>query len=944
MMQDQILSALKKDLRSLLISAKHGLTPDQLKRDYHSMLGRPVPLKPLGFRSILDMVKEMPDVVKLDYAVDGSVLLKGIGDETTKGIEELVSKQHDHKSKSSRKAGLGGFPCRYASRPHPLVLPRRGHAPATVPAQLRAQLRQLLSHGPVRLSELETRYAACFGRPLLVTHYGFYSIAEMLTAASDLIVVRQTRAGSYLILKVAVTSVRHMPTIRTTPPERPTRLINSSPTSVQKENLVPSNIKGSGKCSRQVPAAKVQQTEPAEPAPEPQRTFEKSIAKLEQELRQGMLESGDGSTVSEELKEKLQKVVAGHCQGLAIHDLPLEYKKVYGEDLPVAQCGFLSVTEMVGALSDTFYLQPGPKHGANHLLIKDLKQNGAEPAFSQSESGPCAESLNPSSKGHYFTSSTSAWEQKDVGGVTLGLSESEIRISNKTVLQMTSVFPLASVGCEDGPVVPLDVLRCQKLKQPTRRAERELVPVLVEWTESPGRFCIRFSGNQEARALENMTFEMRSFYTCPDVTERYLLPDAFVRPGQVCCVAPRDVWFYRVVILQLLSATQVEVYYVDFGDHGSVNRSSLRFLKSCYAELPAQAVPSVLAGAKPLKGVWTKDATAAFQKLCYERTLVAAVHSYQDDILLLFLCDTHTEEDVYIHRALQTEGHATACSPASTPIFWQFNPVTCYLGEGQLEEVNEYIPKEGAPSADDHSPELRPQPQPSTTLTDAEEKHQPGKGEDGLPHLPELEFIDANPGETANPFGALVETCSPTFGNWDHGWTDRNIGDDAPDSGTKCGEDSSKAASPSLAPHAGPSSEARPLAVHEQRSELAQERRGSEEPVSTLRALSLHTPGLIRSSDCANVCGEERVDGPPTRLMFPSCFSSAGRRLGLDALLLGRSFPLCLGSSARMAAGSGLLHRSPPRATPARPPLTSTTRVPAWDGLVDGTVSCTLQF
>lgn len=76
--QERIQDCLRKEIRSLLISTKDGLTPQQLEKEYLLMVGNHLPLRILGYRSTMELVLDMPDVVSVCPCGDGTVILKGM--------------------------------------------------------------------------------------------------------------------------------------------------------------------------------------------------------------------------------------------------------------------------------------------------------------------------------------------------------------------------------------------------------------------------------------------------------------------------------------------------------------------------------------------------------------------------------------------------------------------------------------------------------------------------------------------------------------------------------------------------------------------------------------------------------------------------------------------------------------------------------------------------
>ncbi|KAK2539849.1 Tdrd5 [Columba guinea] len=192
----QLMEVLKKELRSLLTAAKEGLTPAQLEQEYVAMIGKPLPLRDLGFRSTLELVANMPEVVRVCPYEKGTFILKAITDEATRGIARLVARQ---KSAKARKNAVVKADAASPSK-NLQSFPWKGRAPV-LPATVKAELRDLLSSSPLLLLEFNQAFSRRFGRAFQYTKYGFSSMSEVLRSVSDIIAVEQTRAGSLLTLK-----------------------------------------------------------------------------------------------------------------------------------------------------------------------------------------------------------------------------------------------------------------------------------------------------------------------------------------------------------------------------------------------------------------------------------------------------------------------------------------------------------------------------------------------------------------------------------------------------------------------------------------------------------------------------------------------------------------------------------------------------------------------
>ncbi|KAM9128818.1 tudor domain-containing protein 5 [Pangshura tecta] len=628
--QERLMDLLRKEVRSLLMAVKEGLTPVQLEQEYLTMIGKPLPLRTLGYRSTMELVKDMPSVVNICSGRDGCVVLKVIADETTRGMASLVAKQRTSSKVQNVMRRTNAFPRS--------SLPRRGRTPPVLPAMVKSELKDLLSLSPVLLSDFDKAFARRFGRTFQYMRYGFFSMIEVLSAASDIIAIEQTRAGSLLTLKESPSVKQQQEKLSQGEMViQPKKAEQAKP-----DSLPPPAVRtpppGSVLCTESLKTPKWG-SKPVEAAV---GNCGERLKQLEKDIKMMFAQKGAGGTVSSELKEKIRVVAAQYPEGLLASKLPGEFEAHFKEKLSMKELGFLNVMEFVGALNDILHVEP--KEGEQDWLVFDLESK-------------CL------ADGNAAELKVSSWDFHSENSEALDLKKSQVfNVVKKTVKPYRDVEELQLAWEIAEPEIPPDAIQDGSLYCLPALDSSTLLGVFVEYIISPNQFYIRICSRETSEMLEDMMIEMRRCYSNKNVSDRYVMPEALVQPGHLCCVRiSEDKWWYRVIVHRVLSEQEVEVFFPDFGNLRTVQKSCLRFLKCCYSKLPAQAIPCSLAWVKPIKGHWTTNAILQFWKLCNLKPLVGVVDEYVNSILHLFLCDTTADEDTYIHQVLRAEGHAVIC-------------------------------------------------------------------------------------------------------------------------------------------------------------------------------------------------------------------------------------------------------------------------------------------
>ncbi|XP_077863560.1 uncharacterized protein LOC102806254 [Saccoglossus kowalevskii] len=596
----------KKNLRALLISAPTGLTLQQIQNDYHTMLGQPIPYRELGYNTVTDFIKSVPDCLQTHYE-RGLLLLYGVADDTTKHIAKLVSRQkvglrcRRGRARSSNLPDLiyvhhlngGGFKL-YKKNPD---------------SDDRRTINQ------IKTSKVEVQPAFLSAadqkdHPECVVDKNSPSKLTDLTQTTD-----DDEGGNESLNSSFISDSRVDDSIDDELKEQVRKILCKRPAGLWAAQLQPEYKQLTGKDLPLKPLGFYSVIELVSLIPDvvtierPTNKgdwllYDTRLYKKEKSKETATEKKTNVKTVDSCVKYNIWYVLSCHPNGIFLSNLQAVYMKHSEEIIYPQHLGFKDLLSLLKSIPDAVIVE---ERLTGHIVLHANK-------FFQP--GPISEQLAAPkiSPRRYVHKSV----PPDAVGSGVGYS--------------TVVIPAV-----------------------------DYLEVYLASVISPGNFCIQIKSDETSVALDIVMDALEKIY-CSSESEHYQMPDCMLAVGQVCCaIYQQDSNWHRALITGVRDSEFIEVLYVDYGNIAIVPKSCLRLLKSCFLHLPAQAVQSRLANVKPTKSGWTRATRDRILELCKDKPLVALITGIKNEIISMCLCDTSGETDVHINDLLVAEGLAIFC-------------------------------------------------------------------------------------------------------------------------------------------------------------------------------------------------------------------------------------------------------------------------------------------
>ena len=191
------LENVKKEIRALLISIKHGCTPKQLQDDYLQVMGDNIPYMRFGHTNMMSFIRSIPDVVSVCLTRNNTVLY-GVPNSQTKKIYNLVAKQ-----RSTKKGSPG-----WITVPPRMNMITKCSAPPSpkdpaVPSSFKVRLKELMLSYPngIPVDNFNEAFAKRFHHYIAYSNWGFESVEGMISSVPDILYFHNDTTCNLKIVK-----------------------------------------------------------------------------------------------------------------------------------------------------------------------------------------------------------------------------------------------------------------------------------------------------------------------------------------------------------------------------------------------------------------------------------------------------------------------------------------------------------------------------------------------------------------------------------------------------------------------------------------------------------------------------------------------------------------------------------------------------------------------
>ncbi|XP_014662464.1 PREDICTED: tudor domain-containing protein 5-like [Priapulus caudatus] len=606
---DTTLTVAPADLRArfheLLESKPEGIYMANISTAYQRKFGVPLLVSKYGFDSVLNLLRGMPDTVELVNLPEGGYTVYGRGRRTNALLSWRDQSSSAAASRPVRSGAIGKGIAQIES----------DTARNITVTDLHRHFRELLLAYPDGLSmgNIGFAYERRFGLQLTLSNYGFTSFKRMLKTMPDVVDLVDLPEGGYMVY-VELRS-ESLPS-------------SSDSTQLRGNNVADAAPTGSG-------GAVGKET----------RSFAEMV----------------GVGHESNLKEDIARVLAKHPNGICAAELPMEFKRVTGKDLPMKEHGYYSVIDLVSAMSDTIYRTRLNTHGDWTLYDARMR-----PKIEK-------ESKITSSTSNQYTRSSSpeGWQEmvRDVllanphgvllhnlPGVYENMTGQELSVASHGFQSMEELVLSLRGSCaqirmtDDGHSMVYGIAK----PRPTRDVDRDtttnsklplaipralphpahLTRKLPADSVGPGSNYkssklpkvdeyftmyvsvmtpngqVHFQRASMKKKLDELMDDLERTYTTVE-GDAYAMPEMLFAIGQPCAaIFPEGEDWHRVLILGMPSIEYVEVLFIDYGNVCHVLRDNCRMLRARFLGPPAAAMLGRFANIVPVgsRTSWTNAA------------------------------------------------------------------------------------------------------------------------------------------------------------------------------------------------------------------------------------------------------------------------------------------------------------------------------------------------